>query len=122
MDGETIPNSPEWTVSAVAEYGLKYSDNWDGYVRLEWTYRDSINPNTRSLIFSGYPWDVPSYNFFNLRIGAEKENFRLVAYVENLFDKKYYTNAYQKAFAGGMFIEPSFQNYGLRMTYDFGGN
>lgn len=120
LDGETIPNSPEWTVSAVAEYGLQYSDNWDGYVRLEWTYRDVINPNTRSLIFSGYPWDVPSYNFFNLRIGAEKENFRLVAYVENLFDKEYYTNAYQKAFAGGMFIEPGHQTYGIRGTYSFG--
>ena len=120
LDGETIPNSPEWTISADAEYGFQYSDNWDGYVRLEWTYRDEINPNTRSLIFSGYPWDVPSYNFANLRIGAENENFRLVAYVENLFDKTYYTNAYQKAFAGGMFIEPGHQTYGLRVTYGFG--
>jgi len=120
LDGETIPNSPEWTISADTEYGFQYSANWEGYARLEWIYRGAINPNTRSLIFSGYPWDVPSYNFFNLRIGAEKENFRLVAYVENLFDEKYYTNAYQKAFAGGMFIEPGYQTYGLRMTYEFG--
>ena len=120
LDGETVPNSPEWTVSADAEYGFNYSDNWGGYVRLEWIYRDSINPNTRSLIFSGFPWDVPSYNFFNLRIGAESDSLRIVAYVENLFDKKYYTNAYQKAFAGGMFIEPGYQTYGVRVTYKFG--
>ena len=120
LDGETVPNSPEWTVSADAEYGFNYSDNWGGYVRLEWIYRDGINPNTRSLIFSGFPWDVPSYNFFNLRVGAESDNLRIVAYVENLFDKKYYTNAYQKAFAGGMFIEPGYQTYGVRVTYKFG--
>jgi iron complex outermembrane receptor protein len=120
LDGSTIPNSPKWTMSADAEYGFKFSDAWDGYARLEWVYRDNINPNTRSLIFTGFPWDVPSYNYFNLRIGAESKNLTLVAYVENLFDKTYYVNAYQKAFAGGMFIEPSFQRIGLRATYKFG--
>ena len=120
LDGETVPNSPEWTASADAEYGFKYNDDWSGFTRLEWKYRDKINPNTRSLIFSGFPWDVPSYNFFNLRIGAESGNVRIVAYAENLFDENYYTNAYQKAFAGGMFIEPSFRTYGVRVTYDFG--
>ncbi len=123
LDGRTIPNSPKWTMSADAEYGFTFSDGYGfntGYVRLEWVYRDNINPNTRSLIFSGYPWEVPDYNYFNLRIGAESENLAVVAYVENLFDKTYYTNAYQKAFAGGMFIEPSFQRIGLRATYKFG--
>ena len=80
----------------------------------------SVPPNTFSMIFSGFPWDVPSYDFFNLRVGAASDNLRIVAYVENLFDKKYFTNAYRKAFAGGMFIEPSFRTYGVRVTYKFG--
>lgn len=119
LDGQTIPNSPKWTMSANAEYDFNYTANWAGYVRLEWNYRDEIKPNTTSLIYSGFPYDVPSYDYFNLRIGAEHKNIRLVAYVENLFDNNYYTNAYQKAFAGGLFIEPSYQRFGLRATYEF---
>ena len=121
LDGETIPNSPKWTINAEAEYDFRLSDNWDGYVRLEWIYRDNINPNTTSLIHEGFPWDVPSYNFFNLRVGFETSNLQLIAYVDNLFDKTFYTNAYQKAFASGLFIEPSFRRVGVRATYFFGG-
>lgn len=121
LDGDTIPNSPEWTMSADLEYGFNYSADWEGYARLEWVYRDGIKPDTFALIYSGFPWDVPSYDYFNLRIGAEHESFRIVGYVENLFDSKYYTNAYQKAFANGIFLEPSFRTYGVRMTYLFGG-
>lgn len=119
LDGQTIPNSPEWTMSANAEYDFNYSAEWAGYVRLEWTYRDAIKPNTTSLIYSGFPWDVPSYNYLNLRVGAEYKGLRLVAYVNNLLDDQYYTNAYQKAMAGGLFIEPSYQRIGLRATYEF---
>ena len=120
LDGRTIPNSPKWTMNADAEYGFKYTDTWSGYVRLEWVYKDAINPSTTALIYHGFPWDVPSYDYFNLRIGAETQNLRLVAYVENLLDNNYYVNAYQKAFAGGLFIEPSFRTYGMRVTYEFG--
>ncbi|MEJ8566162.1 TonB-dependent receptor [Elongatibacter sediminis] len=119
LDGETIPNSPEWTMSADAEYSFRLTDAVDGWVRLEWVYRDEIEPTVPSVVYAGFPWDVPSYDFFNLRVGLERDNFRIVGYVENLFDEDYYTNAYQKAFAGGLFIEPSYQNYGVRVTYSF---
>jgi iron complex outermembrane receptor protein len=122
LDGRTIPNSPEWTAFADAEYGFNVSSSFDGYVRLTWSYRDEIRASNSALIQSGFPWEVPSYNVFNLRVGLEHQNYTIVAYVENLFDKVYYTNAYQKAFASGLFIEPSYQNYGIRMTYNFGKN
>jgi iron complex outermembrane receptor protein len=117
LDGETIPNSPKWTVSTDAEYGMQLTDAWDAYVRLEYTFRDDVEPTVPSVVYEGFPWDVPSYDYFNLRIGLQHEKFRIVGYVENLFDEDYYTNAYQKAFAGGMFIEPSWQKYGVRFTY-----
>ncbi len=119
LDGRVIPNSPELTANADVEYGFKYSAAWEGYVRAEWVFRDEIKPNTTSLIYSGFPWDVPSYDYVNLRIGAESDSMRLVVYAENLFDSNYYTNAYQKAFAGGLFIEPSFRTYGVRATFMF---
>lgn len=119
LDGQVIPNSPELTANADVEYSFNYNADWAGYVRAEWVYRDEIKPNTTSLIYEGFPWDVPSYDFVNLRIGAESDSIRLVAYAENLFDDEFYTNAYQKAFAGGLFIEPSFRTYGLRATFMF---
>jgi len=120
LDGKRVPNSPQWTISADAEYDFVINSDLGGYVRLEWTYRDDIQPTTSSLIQSGFPWNVPSYQFFNLRAGVEHKNLTVVGYVENLFDEVFFTNAFQKAFAGGMFIEPSFRTYGVRATYRFG--
>lgn len=120
LDGRTIPNSPKWTAAANANYGFNMNDSLDGFLRLEWKYRAEIVPTTSAMIQSGYPWEVPSYDFVNLRAGLVHEDFKVVAYAENLFDSVYYTNAYNKAFAGGLFIEPSFRTYGVRFTYEYG--
>lgn len=120
LDGQTIPNSPKWTISADAEYGFALGDSWDGYARLEWTYRDEIRATTDALVQSGFPWEVPSYDFFNLRIGFQREDLSIVAYAENLFDDVFFTNAYEKANTGGLIIEPSYRTYGVRFTYGFG--
>jgi iron complex outermembrane receptor protein len=72
------------------------------------------------MVQSGYPWEVPSYDVFNLRIGVAREDLSVVAYAENLFDNEYFTNAYEKANTGGLILEPSYRTYGVRVTYDFG--
>lgn len=120
LDGRTIPNAPKWTFSADAEYSFALTPSIDAWVRTEWTYRDSIRATTSAMVREGFPWEVPSYNYFNLRAGMEFERWRLVAYVENVFDRNFYTNAYEKAFTGGLHIEPSFRTFGLRATYRFG--
>ncbi len=120
LDGEPIPLAPKWTFSADAEYSFNITPNYDGFVRLEWSFRDTTKTLIAGLIQSGFPWQVPSYDFFNLRAGIEHEKFSIVAYAENLFDSVYYTNAYQKAFMGGLHAEPSFRAYGVRMRYKFG--
>jgi iron complex outermembrane receptor protein len=120
LDGQTIPNSPKWTFAADAEYGFNLNASWDGYIRGEWNYRDEIRATTSAMVQSGFPWEVPSYDVFNLRIGVQRDNLSLVAYAENLFDSNYYTNAYEKANTGGLILEPSFRTYGLRATYEFG--
>lgn len=119
LDGATIPNSPEWTVSADAEYTVAVSSSLDGFARFEWQYRDNIRPTTASLIREGFPWEVPSYDVANLRVGVKHESFTLTAYAENVFGEDYFTNAFQKAFMGGLFIEPSIENYGARLRYNF---
>jgi len=119
LDGKTIPNSPEWTLSADAQYSFALTDSLEAFVRGEYFYRDEIRSTTSALIQSGFPWEVPDYEVVNLRVGVKHENFTVTAYVENLFDEEYYTNAYQKAFMSGLHIEPGVQRYGVRARYNF---
>lgn len=117
LDGYTIPNSPKWTLSGDAEYTFPVVDDYEGYIRAEWFYRGDTVSNKDYLIKSGFPYEVPDYNSTNVRIGMGNEQYSIVAYVENLFDNNYYTNAYQKAFVGGLFVEPSVRTVGVRLSF-----
>ncbi len=119
LDGLTIPNSPEWTISADAEYRFPLRGNMDAFVRGEYYFRDELRSTTAALIQEGFPWEVPSFDVFNLRAGLETDQYSVVLYVENLFDETYFTNAYQKAFTGGLHIEPGVQRYGIRARLNF---
>jgi iron complex outermembrane receptor protein len=88
-------------------------------VRGEYIYRDELRSTIEALVNDGFPWEVPSYDITNLRAGVRGENYTVAFYVENLFDDTYFTNSYQKAFMGGLFIEPGVQRYGLRARYNF---
>ena len=87
-----------------------------GFARLEWYYKGGIVPDQNAEFHTGYPWDVPAYNVWNLRAGVIRDNWSVTAFAENLFNRKYYSNAYEKAFATGMFLEPSYRNIGVRLT------
>jgi iron complex outermembrane recepter protein len=119
LDGKTIPNSPKWTVSADAEYSFAVTGSLEGFIRGEYMYRDEIRSTTSALIQSGFPWEVPSYDVVNLRLGVRHDAYTVALYVENLFDDSYYTNAYQKAFSSGLHIEPGVQRYGVRARFNF---
>ena len=119
LDGRTIPNSPEWTLSADAEYRIPLGGNMEGFVRGEYYFRDELRSTTAALIQEGFPWEVPSFDVVNLRAGLETDKYSVVLYVENLLDETYFTNAYQKAFTGGLHIEPGVQRYGIRARFNF---
>ena len=116
LSGATLPNAPLWTLHADGQYTHKLSDDTSGFMRLEWYYKGGIVPDQNSEFHTGYPWDVPAYNVWNLRAGVTRDTWSVTAFVENLLDKQYYTNAYEKAFVTGMFIEPSYRNVGVRLT------
>jgi iron complex outermembrane receptor protein len=52
----------------------------------------------------------------NLRLGVTTATWDVIAFAQNLFDKNYYTNAYEKAFVGGMFLNPSYRSFGVKVT------
>jgi iron complex outermembrane receptor protein len=116
LSGATLPNAPLWTLHADGQYTHKLTADTSGFARLEWNYKGGIVPDQNSEFHTGFPWDVPAYNVWNLRAGVTRDTWSVTAFVENLLDKTYYTNAYEKAFLTGMFIEPSYRNIGVRVT------
>lgn len=68
-------------------------------------------------LLSGFPWEVPAYDQWNLRAGVQGDRFSVTAYVENLTDDHHFTNAYEKVFLGGVQVEPAYRTYGVRLTY-----
>ena len=116
LTGKTLPNAPMWTLHADTQYTRSFSDGMSAFGRLEWYYKGGIVPDQNSEFHTGFPWQVPGYDVWNLRAGFTRKNWSVTAFVENLFDKKYYTNAYEKAFVTGMFIEPSYRSAGVRVT------
>lgn len=110
-----MPNSPKWTLNASGEYTFEPVAGFDSYVRAEWLSRSSIYSDKTALIFNSFPYKVPAFNQTNLRIGFVKDGFDVQGYVENLFNNVYYTNAYEKAFAGGLHVQPSVRRFGIRV-------
>ena len=117
LTGAPLPNAPRWTGHAAAEYSHALGGDHEGFVRLEWNFKGAIEPDLTSEVHSGFPYDVPAYNVTNLRLGVSAgDKWDVVAFAENLFDRKYFTNAYEKAFAGGMFVTPSYRSFGVKVT------
>ena len=122
LDGSRTPLSPEWTISADAEYTFNVAPAYDGFARIEWTYRDKVaRVQVEDLLRPNeFPWQVPSYDFFNVRAGVRHKNFTITGYAENVFNSHFYQNAYRKAWAGGVSLEPSLRSYGIRVRYTYG--
>ena len=116
LSGATLPNAPKWTLHADSQYTHKVSADTSGFARLEWYFKGGIVPDQNSEFHTGFPWDVPAYDVWNLRAGINRDTWSVTAFCENCLDKKYYTNAYEKAFVTGMFLEPSYRNIGVRLT------
>jgi iron complex outermembrane recepter protein len=119
LSKQPMPNAPRWTASADAQYTFPIGPAWDGFARVEWFYRDETYSDLTALARrdEGFPFVVPSYDHTNLRAGLQSERFSIVAYIENVFDEKYFTNVYEKAFVSGMALQPSYQTYGVRFTW-----
>ena len=79
--GNKIPLAPEYDASLVAQYRFP----WGLYARAEYhrlgdTYYDQANK-----------FKQEAYNLANAKIGYEREHFDIYLYMNNIFDKEYYT-------------------------------
>jgi iron complex outermembrane receptor protein len=78
---------------------------------------DSINGFGGPLEFprADFPLKVPSYDVVNVRAGIEGKNWALTGYVENVFDKNYYTGTQENFGLGGFRIRPHFLVWGISL-------
>jgi iron complex outermembrane receptor protein len=119
LSGKTLVDAPRWTVGAQGHYQMPLTSALEGFVRAEWNYRDEALGNPYVYRYYQWPFITPSYHVTNLRLGIEGEKLRMVAYAENLFDKDYFSNSYEKAFYSGVQVEPSTRIFGVSVSYKF---
>ena len=62
-----------------------------------------------------FPTRVPSYDVVNLRAGISGDRWSITAYIENVFDKNYYTGTQENFGLGGFRIRPHFRIAGVNL-------
>jgi iron complex outermembrane receptor protein len=130
VSGQPLPRTPEWTYTVSANYDFEFGSNWVGFVRADWSWVDEQYSNIEavgSLVgetvngdpfnLPEFPYKVPSYDIANMSGGVNNDNFRITAYVKNLFDEQYYTGTADNFGAAGMRLKPHFRTYGIKFTY-----
>lgn len=113
LSGFDIPQAPEWTLNAYGQYTVPFENNWHGFARVEWSYRDDSVPGINELLEQGFPSVAEAFQVWNFRVGAESGRFRLEAFVQNAFDEEYFTTTTGFGFAG-IQVHPAARYYGLR--------
>ena len=146
LKGEPLPRAPELTFSMAADYEFTL-DQWDGWARLEWIYKDSqfstiedvtylqtsgvtiySDPETQEDWIAqvpsrtdGFPFRTPEVDIFNLRAGVHlNECWEVVAYIENLTDEKYFTGTGENFGFSGFRLRPHPRIWGAKVNYKFG--
>ena len=131
LSGEQIPGAAEWTASFYGEQRFPLM-GYEGYIRLEWFYRDEVVPNLDGYFFritdpavlgfvendgDTYPFVVPSYDVLNLRAGVQVKNWRLIAYADNVLEEDYFTGARYGFRLNGINVRPHPRQVGVKATY-----
>ena len=146
LKGEPLPRAPELTFSLAADYEFTL-DQWDGWARLEWIYKDSQFSTIEDVTYlqtsgvtiysdpltqenwsaqvpsrtDGFPFRTPEADIFNLRAGVHLNAcWEVVAYVENLTDEKYYTGTGENFGFSGFRLRPHPRIWGAKVNYRFG--
>ena len=142
LDGKTLPRSPKWTLNAFGQYDFDVGSR-AAWIRLEWAHRSESRSDIEAVVSGLHPLDneltqrlglgqdfssngyvidlprqdfplkVPGYGVVNLRGGIRGERWSLTGYVENLFDKNYYTGTQENFGLGGFRVQPHFRTLGV---------
>lgn len=124
LTGKPLPKAPELTVSADAQYTVNLGGDWEGFIRAEYSHEDKhyydVNGTAGAMLGARFPFQIPERDVWNFRVGVNNDQYRIVAYVENAFDEKYYTSTYDFGFTNGAGVVPGYRTYGVRFSAKFG--
>jgi len=120
-EGNSIPWAPEYTAFAVLKANFPAGDG-EIFGNLAWSWEDDRRGD----------WPAPSITFQKIRginqtdiaIGYRTDNWRVTAYVENVFDDVWFDANYAAADPSEPYVEHEFgparpMTAGIRFGYDF---
>lgn len=139
--GNKSPLTPDYTLNAGAQIDYPINDDLGLMLRADWrltgptwfsTVQDQDRPTlfTAILPLAGLPavlgtgrydrTERDSFSTVNLRAGVEGEAWSLVAFANNVFNKKYLEEVILAAEFGGAFISPAQRRQiGVELSYRF---
>jgi iron complex outermembrane receptor protein len=127
LSGRPLFNAPKWTLSANAQLNFK-TFGLESFLRAEWSYRSSTFVSALPYVPTSqfpfpanfdFPYHVPSFGVWNVRAGFGNDKYHLVAYVENLFNRNYYTGTFDNIYASGVYVRVHPRRIGARLSFDF---
>ena len=120
LEGNSLPNTPDWTVSFGAQYTMQMGGNWAATARADYYYQaDSF-----SRIFNTSSDTLQSYSQINASLRFENEDAGVYAnlFVKNIADDDVITDLYLTDQSSGLFsnaflLEP--RTYGITVGKRF---
>jgi iron complex outermembrane receptor protein len=90
-EGNSIPWAPEWTAFAVLNSNFPIG-NGELFANLAWSWEDDYRGDwpDESVIFQR----IEALNQTDVMLGYRQDNWRVTAYVENVFDNIWYDGNY----------------------------
>tara|TARA_R100000900_G_scaffold39187_1_gene32240 strand:- start:7804 stop:8919 length:1116 start_codon:yes stop_codon:yes gene_type:complete len=117
LSGERTMFAPEYTASLTFDYALPLDNGLELFSSGEVNYRDDFEPGG-----DNDPLDrIDSYSKTNLRLGIRGEQWELMAYGRNIFDKEIYVQSFDTPVLAGthsQFIDEG-RIVGARIQYRF---
>lgn len=116
--------APEWKIAASGDFTPHLTGDVDGLIQAAATYQSRINYS----ISQDPQTEQPGYTIVNLSAGirASDRRWEIVGFVNNLFDKQYFSNLANSygnqgnALATQSYLPRDFRRYGgVRASYNF---
>lgn len=127
LTDQALPQAPKWTLNFTADYTRPLArTGYDWFVQAEWRHRTETVANLDSYSFLAnppgtdpWPYLQKGFEVTNLRTGIDSERLSFSGFVENVFDKNYYTGTLNGLYLGGTTVRPHPRLYGVKVVYRF---
>ena len=124
LTGLGLPKAPKWTLGTSLDYKIPFANEREAYVRFELNHRSAMKGDLEGVAAAqlglpDFPYNIPSHTVVNFRAGISNPKWRLNFYVENLFDKQYYTGTSDNFGLAGIRLRPHPLTASVKAAYIF---